>query len=136
MILEHDSMWAIATKGRWINLAVAVLGALSFGSHSYAVEDKDNAASGSSPVSAKIADLAWLQGHWTTKFGANELHEIWSPPSANCMMASFCWIKEGRVWMYELLTIAEVDSHIVLRFKHFSHEMRFSSELVTGETSR
>ena len=75
------------------------------------------------PISAKIADLAWIQGHWATKFGENELHEIWSPPGGECMMASFRWIKGGKVWMYELLTIAEDGDTIVFRFKHFSREL-------------
>jgi len=76
------------------------------------------------PVEAEIGDLAWIQGHWTTKFDENELHEIWSPPHADCMMASFCWIKKGHVWMYELMTMAEEGGHVVLRFKHFSREMK------------
>ncbi len=75
------------------------------------------------PISAKITDLAWIQGHWGTKFGPNELHEIWSPPGGECMMASFRWIKGGKVWMYELLTIAEDGDGIVFRFKHFSREL-------------
>ncbi|MCP4246425.1 MAG: hypothetical protein GY778_05185 [bacterium] len=75
------------------------------------------------PAAAKIGDLAWIQGHWASKFGPNELHEIWSPPGGGCMMASFRWIKEGQVWMYELLTMVEQDETIVLRFKHFSREL-------------
>jgi hypothetical protein len=83
----------------------------------------DEANSKTRMFTAKIADLAWIQGHWTTNIGADELHEIWSPPQADCMMASFCWIKDGSVWMYELLTIAEEGKGLVLRFKHFSREL-------------
>ncbi len=75
------------------------------------------------PIPAKITDLAWLEGHWTTSFEENELHAIWGPPVRDCVMASFCWLKDGKSWMYELLTIAEEGDTIVFRFKHFTREL-------------
>lgn len=83
----------------------------------------EHSAAKEQPIRAKITDLDWLEGHWTTSFDGNELHEIWSPPVRDCMMASFCWIKKGNVWMYELFSIAEENDGLVLRFKHFSREL-------------
>lgn len=74
-------------------------------------------------VRAKIADVSWIQGRWGTQFGDNELEEIWSPPAGDCMMASFRWLKGDKIWMYELLTMVEEESTLVLRFKHFSPEL-------------
>lgn len=84
---------------------------------------QEEASSKEATVKAKLADVSWIQGHWGTEFGENELDEIWSPPVGDCMMASFRWLKGGKIWMYELLTITEEEDTLVLRFKHFSREL-------------
>ncbi len=123
MIAQHTLSTSAATKLRRSGFAAVVVVAVVLGSAPWGRAGEEDAPPKTSPVSAKLTDLAWIQGHWTTKFGPNELHEIWSPPNADCMMASFCWIKNGSIWMYELLTMREDDDTIVLRFKHFSRDL-------------
>lgn len=77
----------------------------------------DNATAG------RIADVAWIAGHWGTKIKESQLEEIWSAPRGDSMMGVFRWIREGKVWIYELLTIREEDATLVLRFRHFSSEL-------------
>lgn len=123
MIVEHILSMCGATRVRRSGFVAAVVVAVVLGLAPWGRAGEEEASPKTSPVSAKLTDLAWFQGHWTTKFGPNELHEIWSPPSADCMMASFCWIKNGSIWMYELLTMRQDDNTIVLRFKHFSRDL-------------
>jgi len=130
MIVEHIFRMRAVVKVRRSSFAtvatVAVVAiVLGTASRARAGEDKEppQAAPKTPPVSAKLTDVAWIQGHWSTKFDENELHEIWSPPSGDCMMASFCWIKSGKVWMYEFMTMVEEDGSVVLRFKHFSRAL-------------
>ncbi len=85
--------------------------------------DQDNPDAKKPPVRAKISELAWMQGHWRTEFGENVLEEIWSPPAGDSMMSAFAWIKGGKLWMNELLTIVAGDDAVTFRFKHFGREM-------------
>jgi hypothetical protein len=39
------------------------------------------------------------------------------------MMGMFRWIKDGKVWMFELITITAADDGIVLRLKHFDRRL-------------
>ncbi len=71
----------------------------------------------------KVADLAWMQGRWVGESDGDRLEEVWSAPSGDCMMGMFRWIKGGKVWMYELLTIVEDADGITFRFKHFDRKL-------------
>lgn len=82
---------------------------------------RDSRTGGS--ATAKIADLAWIAGNWETHLKGSHLQENWSEPIGDCMMGAFRWIREGKVWIYELLTIREEDGTLVLRFRHFSDEL-------------
>lgn len=70
-----------------------------------------------------IRDLAWIAADWVTERDASELQEIWSPPTGDCMMGMFRWLKDGKVWIYELLTIREENATLVLRFRHFAGDL-------------
>ncbi len=112
------------TTRTWRSLVAATLPIAGlFGLAAWARAGDEHTPARKQPIRAKISDLDWLEGHWSTSFDGNELHEIWSPPVRDCMMASFCWIKKGNVWMYELFSIAEENDGLVLRFKHFSREL-------------
>lgn len=71
----------------------------------------------------KLADLAWLAGDWRSQRGGDVLQEIWSEPLGDSMMCSFRWMKGGKSWMYELVTITQSDNEITLRLKHFSSKL-------------
>ncbi len=74
------------------------------------------------PPSSKLASLAWLAGSWRTESGGDQLDEMWSAPSADSMFGSFRWMKGGKAWMFEMLTIMDEADGVVLRIKHFDHK--------------
>ena len=69
------------------------------------------------------SELAWIAGHWGMEKNADTLEEIWSKPAGGCLMGMFRWIKDGNVWIYELLTIRDEKDGPVFRFRHFRNEL-------------
>ena len=76
-----------------------------------------------SGAAARISDVAWIAGRWSLDREDGRLEEVWSEPAGDCMMGMFRWLKEGRVWIYEMLTIREEAGTLVLRFRHFSESL-------------
>ncbi|MCO6438400.1 MAG: hypothetical protein J5J06_15010 [Phycisphaerae bacterium] len=80
-------------------------------------------AAGSS-VSVKgseaLEKLRFLHGQWERRDGEDELTEYWSAPSGDSITGVFRWLKNGKTWMYELLTITAEGDRIVFRLRHFS----------------
>ena len=74
-------------------------------------------------IPAKIADVAWIAGHWETVFQDSLLQEHWSEPAGDSMMGMFRWLKKDKTWIYELLTIREESGSLVFRFRHFSDKL-------------
>ena len=107
----------------WLACAVLTLVVTPSGPQAWG----DNAAPRREKATGKndtrIADLAWIAGHWSRRDGRDRLEEIWSTPDGNCMMGVFRWVKGGKVWIYEMLTIAEEEEGIVFRFRHFSKDL-------------
>lgn len=100
----------------WVLLTVA--GPLGVLPSSLATQEQD-----AKWARAKIADVAWIAGHWEASLNGARLEEFWSNPGGDCMVGMFRWVKDGKVWIYELLTIREEDDTLVFRFRHFSDEM-------------
>ena len=73
---------------------------------------------------ASLSDIAWIEGHWRGNAFGGETVEIWSPPLGGSMMGSFKLVVGGSVSFYELMTISEVGSTLLLRIKHFDRELR------------
>ncbi|MFW6078243.1 MAG: DUF6265 family protein [Gemmatimonadota bacterium] len=73
--------------------------------------------------SATLADLAWLAGGWLLERPGERLEEWWSGPSGDSMVGHFRWIRDGELWITELVTITEEAGEIVFRLRHFSDEM-------------
>ncbi len=68
---------------------------------------------------ARIDDVAWIAGHWKGEAMGGFTEEIWSPPSAGSMMASFKFSDETSVKFYELELISEIEGTLILQLKHF-----------------
>lgn len=79
---------------------------------------------GNESPAATLSDIAWIEGHWRGKAFGGDTEEIWSPPMGGSMMGSFRLVVEGSVSFYELMTISEVGSTLLLRIKHFDRELR------------
>lgn len=90
-----------------------------------AVRSDTSGPAGRRPPFAKadISDVAWLAGNWIKQDGKNLLQELWTEPTGDGMVGSFRWIKEGKVWIYELMTIRQEDGTLVFRFRHFGNDM-------------
>jgi hypothetical protein len=79
-------------------------------------------ASGAAPPSSKLAPVAWLAGSWRSQSDGDQLDEMWSAPSSDSMFGSFRWMKDGKAWMFEMLTIMDEADGVILRIKHFDHK--------------
>lgn len=75
------------------------------------------------PVTAKIADVAWIAGHWVGEAMGGTFEETWNPPLGNSMVGMFKFVEGDQVKFYELLTIVEEDKSLVLRLKHFDPQL-------------
>ena len=69
--------------------------------------------------SATVDHLAWMAGSWSGYVEDDPIDEHWSTPAGGVMMGMFRWLKHGRLYLYELLTIEPDASSLVLRLKHF-----------------
>ncbi|HEY3340951.1 MAG TPA: DUF6265 family protein [Anaerolineae bacterium] len=71
------------------------------------------------PVAATIDNLAWMAGSWYGTVDGDPVDEHWSTPAGGAMMGMFRWLKNGKVYLYELLAIEPDANGLVLRLKHF-----------------
>ncbi len=72
------------------------------------------------PPRAKVADLAWMAGHWIGEAGTGDLsEEVWVPPAGDNMMGMWRWVGEGKAKLFELLVIVDEPDGPVFRLRHF-----------------
>ena len=72
---------------------------------------------------ADLKAVAWIAGHWRGEALGGVVEEIWSPPLAGSMMASFKLVVDDQVKFYELETIMQQDETLILKLKHFSSSL-------------
>ncbi len=72
------------------------------------------------PVPGKLEDLAFMTGCWKATHWGGEMDECWSAPVGDNMMASYRFIKDGKVQFYEFLVIEQTPEGLYLRLKHFN----------------
>ena len=78
---------------------------------------------GATGPAAKVTDFAWLAGHWQAEALGGTVEEIWSGPSAGTMVGMFRLVKDGKVGFYEIFTLTEEGSTVLLRLKHFDPDL-------------
>ncbi len=105
-----------------VALVLPVVGAISLTFDDASVRAADSKLPPGS-IPAKIADVAWIAGHWETKRQGSILQEHWSEPAGDSMMGMFRWLKKDKTWIYELLAIREENGSLVFRFRHFSDKL-------------
>lgn len=69
---------------------------------------------------AKLADVAWLAGHWQGPALGGLSEEVWTPPLGGSMMGSYKLVRGDSVVFYEILTLTEEQGSLVMRLKHFN----------------
>lgn len=63
--------------------------------------------------------VAWLAGAWEGALGDDPVTEAWFPPADGTMVGLFRWEKGGKVYLYELMRLAETPDGVTLEIKHF-----------------
>ena len=79
---------------------------------------------GSKSETAKIEEVAWIAGHWSGEALGGWCEEVWSEPKAGTMMGMFRLLRDEKTSFFEILTIIEEDSTLVLRLKHFHPNLK------------
>ena len=73
---------------------------------------------------AILADVAWLEGHWTgTGFGAH-VEEIWTGVDGQSLLGMFRLVQAGQPRVYEIVVIVEEGGSLAMRLKHFTGELK------------
>lgn len=73
---------------------------------------------------ANLEILKSVAGLWEGQAFGGVTQECWSPPLAGSMMCTFKLVVDGEIKFYEICTIAEVDSSLVIRLKHFDKNLK------------
>lgn len=76
------------------------------------------------PPSATLKNLEWIAGSWKGEAFGGEVEELWAPSSGNSMMGMFKSISAGKINFYEFMIIEEIDNTMILRLKHFHHDLK------------
>jgi hypothetical protein len=74
-------------------------------------------------ANATIADVAWIAGDWQGEAGPGTLsQEVWAAPAGDCMMGMWRLVIDGRVKLFESLSIVVENGGPVLRLRHFGRD--------------
>jgi hypothetical protein len=96
-------------------------------------------------TSATVDDFAWLEGGWRGMKDADPVEEWWTAPGGDTLLGMFRWLKDDRVYLYELMGIEPSDAGLIFHVKHFSfgfdgwenrdESQRYLIEWIDGRTS-
>ena len=75
------------------------------------------------PPAPRLADLAWIAGHWVDDASGNLSEEVWMEPAGESMTGMWRYVAKGRLAVQELLSIADEGGRVVLRLRHFDPKM-------------
>lgn len=70
-------------------------------------------------VPPRLADVAWIAGHWVGETGGDRSEEVWSAPAGDSMMGMWRWVSGGKAKVFELITLVEDASGVTYRLRHF-----------------
>lgn len=109
-------------KFRGIGLAVVIVCVVGV-SVLYAQQKGDRESTDEQNKGKLLSNLSWIAGTWVANKDGNHLEEIWSEPVGDTMMGMFRWVKDGKVWMNEIMTITDESEGLVFRLRHFDRKM-------------
>ena len=78
---------------------------------------------GAASPPAKLEDLAWLHGHWEGPGITGPATEVYSAPAGGQIVGHFRQLRDGRIWFFEIMAIAQVGSSLEYRLKHFNEDL-------------
>jgi len=72
------------------------------------------------PLKGKsVRNLEFLVGHWRGDIDSDIVEEYWLPEIHSNMACVFRWIKNGAIYIYELVSLVEQDDEIHMLLRHF-----------------
>jgi hypothetical protein len=89
-----------------------------------AKDDFDQLGPGEEPRKSKaekhtLEEVRFMSGHWLGSDGSSEIEEQWSEPSNGTMIGMYREMSAGKTTFYEFLAIAQEETGVVMRMKHF-----------------
>lgn len=76
-------------------------------------------------VQATLDELAWLAGTWAGTIGEDPVEVVWLEPAAGAIPGLFRWIKDGEVYLHELVAIKPdpAGDGLILEIKHYGADL-------------
>jgi len=72
------------------------------------------------PITADVADLAWMSGAWSGSGLGGSVEEHWTAPAGGSMLGMFRLVSsENKATVFALLLIEQHGEHVVYHFRHF-----------------
>lgn len=66
-----------------------------------------------------VAEFDLLTGHWKGKAGDDIIEEYWLPETNSNKLCVFRWIRDGSIYIYEIVALVERDGEIHMFLRHF-----------------
>jgi len=71
-----------------------------------------------------LAPFSIIAGCWRAELpGDQVLDECWERGAGDSIFGSFRWMKSGKVWMFEMLSLIDESDGVIMRIKHFNDDM-------------
>jgi len=80
--------------------------------------------SAAAPAAESLETVAWLAGTWEGALGDDPVTEAWFPPADGAMVGLFRWERGEKVYLYELMRLAETPDGLTLEIKHFGGDFK------------
>ena len=77
-------------------------------------------------ASVTVADFAWMTGTWQGEVEGDFVEDQWSEPAGGVLMGMFRWVKggkDGKIAMYEFLSIEPGTEGPILWLRHFNPKL-------------
>jgi len=103
--------------------AILAVGVWMLAADSHAQETRRALKPGDSSPPARLEDLAWLQGQWEGAGLTGPATEVYSSPAGGQIAGHFRQLRDGRVWFFEIMAIAQVGPSLEYRLKHFNEDL-------------
>ena len=76
-------------------------------------------APAAAPARATLGDVAFMAGYWVDASEKHLSEEVWTAPAGDSMAGLWRFVADGKVRIFELLTLKQEGEGVVLRIRHF-----------------
>lgn len=112
-----------AVHERLLVIVVACFCAAAAAAQERQTENTVKLSPGQKPPAATIADMAWLEGHWTGEGLGGVSEETWMAPRDGVMLGMYRLVRDGKPQFYELMMVREHEGSLLFRLKHFDPDL-------------